>query len=75
MKKHETKSTVLLKHYLKALKLQPGHKGAHEYLGELYVLVGQMAKAKAMLAQLEKLCGNKTCEEYEDLAKFIARKG
>jgi len=60
--------------YLKALKLSPGHKGAHEYLGELYVEVGQMKKAQQMLAQLEKLCGNKTCEEYEDLAKFIAAK-
>lgn len=60
--------------YLKALKLQPSHKGAHEYLGELYVEIGQMAKAEKMLADLEKLCGNKTCEEYEDLAKFIAAK-
>lgn len=60
--------------YLKALKLQPSHKGAHEYLGELYVEIGQMQKAEKMLADLEKLCGNKTCEEYEDLAKFIAAK-
>lgn len=60
--------------YLKALKLSPKHKGAHEYLGELYVEIGQMAKAKQLLAQLEQLCGNKTCEEYEDLAKFIAAK-
>jgi tetratricopeptide (TPR) repeat protein len=61
--------------YLKALKLNPKHKGAHEYLGELYVEIGQMKKAQQMLAQLEKLCGNKTCEEYEDLAGFIAAKG
>ncbi len=60
--------------YLKALKLSPGHKGAHEYLGELYVEIGQMEKAKQMLAELEQLCGNKTCEEYEDLADFIAAK-
>lgn len=61
--------------YLKALKLSPGHKGAHEYLGELYVEIGQLKKARQMLAQLEKLCGNKTCDEYQDLAKFIAAKG
>lgn len=60
--------------YLKALKLNPKHKGAHEYLGELYVEIGQMKKAQQMLAQLEKLCGNKSCEEYEDLAGFIAAK-
>ena len=60
--------------YLKALKLSPRHKGAHEYLGELYVEIGQMEKARQMLAELEKLCGNKTCEEYEDLAQFIKAK-
>jgi predicted Zn-dependent protease len=61
--------------YLKALKLNPGHKGANEYLGELYVEIGQMAKAKKQLARLEQLCGSQSCEEYEDLAKFIASKG
>jgi Flp pilus assembly protein TadD len=60
--------------YLKALKINPKHRGAHEYLGELYVEIGQMEKAKQMLADLEKLCGNKTCEEYEDLEKFIEAK-
>ena len=60
--------------YLKALKINPKHRGAHEYLGELYVEIGQMKKAQQMLAQLEKLCGNKTCEEYQDLAKFVAAK-
>lgn len=57
--------------YLKALKINPKHKGAHEYLGELYVETGQLAKAKAELAILEDLCGNTTCEEYEDLEKAI----
>ena len=60
--------------YLKALKINPKHRGAHEYLGELYVEIGQMKKAQQMLAQLAKLCGNKTCEEYEELANFIAAK-
>jgi tetratricopeptide (TPR) repeat protein len=58
--------------YLKALKLDPRHKGAHEYLGELYVEIGQMQKAKQMLDQLEQICGNTRCEEYRDLAEFIA---
>lgn len=58
--------------YLKALKLNPSHKGAHEYLGELYVETGHIDKAKAHLATLAELCGNTTCEEYEDLEKAIA---
>jgi len=61
--------------YLKALKLQPNHLGANEYLGELYVMTGQMDKAKARLAAIEKICGNTTCEEYGDLNKAITAKG
>jgi len=58
--------------YLKALKLNPKHKGANEYLGELYVETGHMDKAKAQLETLARLCGNTTCEEYEDLEKVIS---
>ena len=61
--------------YLKALKLNPKHKGANEYLGELYVETGHMDKAKERLEVLAKLCGNTTCEEYEDLEKAIAAAG
>jgi Flp pilus assembly protein TadD len=60
--------------YLKALKLDPNHLGANEYLGELYVMTGQTAKAQARLAVLAKACGNTTCEEYQDLAQAIAAK-
>jgi Flp pilus assembly protein TadD len=56
--------------YLKALKLSPKHKGANEYLGELYVEAGQLAKAKARLDALQAICG-KSCEEYKDLKATI----
>jgi tetratricopeptide (TPR) repeat protein len=58
--------------YLKALKLNPRHKGANEYLGELYVETGKLDKAKERLETLAKVCGNTTCEEYLDLAEAIA---
>ena len=57
--------------YRKALELDPKHKAAHEYLGELYVETGQMDNAKAMLASLQKLCPS-GCEEREDLEEAIA---
>jgi Flp pilus assembly protein TadD len=57
--------------YMKALDFDPAHKGAHEYLGELYVETGDLPKAKAMLAKLETLCPQ-GCEERDDLAKTIA---
>jgi cytochrome c-type biogenesis protein CcmH/NrfG len=59
--------------YDRALRLDPGHVGAHEYLGELYVQTGQIDKAKAQLATLEKICGT-DCTEYRMLAQSIAAK-
>ena len=57
--------------YKKALDFDAEHKGAHEYLGELYVETGQLPKAREHLAVLERLCPQ-GCEEREDLAKAIA---
>jgi Flp pilus assembly protein TadD len=62
-----------LTYYTKALELQPDHKAAHEYLGELYVETGNMEKAKEQLAILSKLCPN-GCEEREDLQQAIGAK-
>jgi cytochrome c-type biogenesis protein CcmH/NrfG len=62
-----------LTYYTKALELQPDHKAAREYLGELYVETGNLDKAKEQLAALAKLCPN-GCEEREDLQKAINAK-
>lgn len=59
-------------HYKTALSLNPKHKGAHEYIGEAYLIDKKPAEAQKHLAQLEAICGNKTCEEYADLAKALA---
>jgi len=61
---------VVFKHYGEALRIDPKHKGAHEYVGEAYLLVGNVAKAKEHLAALDKLCFF-SCEEYRDLKKAI----
>ena len=63
--------TTSLTYYNKALALQPDYKPAREYLGELYVETGDMAKAKEQLAALVKLCPS-GCEEREDLEKAIS---
>jgi tetratricopeptide (TPR) repeat protein len=57
--------------YRKALDFDPEHKGALEYLGELYVETGQVDKAKENLALLKKLCPG-GCEELADLEKAVA---
>ena len=59
-------------HYNIALQLNPSHRGAHEYIGEAYLMDKKPVKAEEHLAQLKTICGNTTCEEYEDLAKSIA---
>ena len=59
-------------HYNTALKLNPNHKGAHEYLGEVCLMNGKAAKAEEHLAHLKTICGGNACEEYDDLAKSLA---
>ena len=60
----------VFRHYNEALRIDPKHKGAHEYLGEAYLMVGNLPKAKEHLAQLDKLCFF-GCSEYSDLKKAI----
>ena len=58
--------------YNNALRLDPSHKGANEYIGIAYLLAKQPEKANEHLARLKVLCGGENCEEYQDLAKAIA---
>lgn len=60
-------------HYRTALKLNPNHKGAHEYIGEAYLMDKKPAEAEKHLVELQRICGNKTCEEYRDLANALAK--
>lgn len=62
---------VVFKHYNEALAIDPKHRGAHEYLGEAYLMVGNLAKAQEHLATLDKLCFF-PCDEFSDLKKAIA---
>ena len=61
-----------MEHYQRALKLDANNRGAHEYLGELYLDLNQPENAEKQLAALKKACpffGK--CEEFEDLKKAI----
>lgn len=61
-----------LQHCERALAIDPRHRGAHEYLGEAYLLAGRLADAEAELRQLDRLCWL-PCEEYRDLKEQISR--
>lgn len=62
---------VVFKHYDEALRLDPKSRDAHEYIGEAYLMVGNVAKAKEHLAQLDKLCFF-PCSQYTDLKNALA---
>lgn len=63
--------------YGRALKLDPRHRAAHEYIGEAYLATGQLAKAEAHLSELARLCNPIPCEELRQLKRAVAeyRKG
>src|SRR5213076_3485516 len=63
--------SLVFKHYNEALRIDSRHKGAHEYLGEAYLMVGNVAKAKEELSALDKHCFF-GCSEYNDLKKAIS---
>jgi tetratricopeptide (TPR) repeat protein len=56
--------------YEKVLAIDPDHRGAHEYIGEAYLQLDNLAKAKEHLARLDKLCWL-PCSEYRDLKKAV----
>lgn len=60
------------KYYQAALKIDPSHRSAMEYYGELLLMKQDLPGAEAMLARLDKAClfG---CEEYSDLKASIAK--
>jgi len=55
--------------YNKALKINPEHLGALEYLGELYVDTKRKDKANQLLSKLK----NCKCEEYSELKSYISK--
>lgn len=58
-------------YYLQSVKLDPQYAKVREYLGEAYVIKGQLDLAQEQLQQIKSICGNTTCEEYQDLAEAI----
>ena len=54
-----------------ALYIAPAQVDTHQYLGELYVEIGDLAKAREQLAAIESKCGA-NCPEYQGLAFALA---
>lgn len=56
--------------YERALTINPQHKDAHEYIGEAYLQVGNLAKAEEHLRALDKICWL-PCEQHSELKEKI----
>ena len=59
-------------YYNKALKLNPRHLGANEYIGELYLRTKNLQKAEEHLKILDDICFF-GCGEYDDLKESIGK--
>ena len=62
---------LAFKFYKRAIELDPRHRGAHEYIGETYLLSGDLINAQRHLAALREIC-LLSCEELVDLQKAVA---
>jgi Flp pilus assembly protein TadD len=58
-------------HYDEALRLNPKHRGALEYSGELFLMKGDLPRAEQRLATLDKVC-TFSCSEYRELKQAVA---
>jgi tetratricopeptide (TPR) repeat protein len=61
---------IALDYYQQALAIEPDHRGANEYLGELYLQTGQLEKAEERLKVLDEECFF-GCDEYDQLEAAI----
>lgn len=58
-------------YYRRALEIAPRHTGAHHYIGEAYLEVGDLEKAEYHLAQLSDIC-EYGCDDYWQLHEAVA---
>jgi len=62
-------------HYKRALAIDPRHRSAHEYIGEAYLMVGDVKSAEKHLSALREIC-LLGCEELKDLEEaFVKSRG
>ena len=65
-----------LTYYKAALKEDPDYTLVMEYMGEAFLQLGQVAEARAQLAEIKKRCG-KGCREYTmlqtEIDKYLAQ--
>jgi tetratricopeptide (TPR) repeat protein len=61
-----------IQYYYQSIRLDPHYAQVREYLGEAYVIKGDLVKAKFQLSMIKWICGDTACDEYKDLENAIA---
>ncbi len=61
---------LALKYYKRSIQINPRHRGAHEYIGEAYLMMHDLPNAEKHLAALRNIC-LLPCEELTDLEKAV----
>ncbi len=81
---HAGKNEAAVGYYQQALALKADHRGANEYLGELYLKMNKLAAAEARLKVLDESCFfgcpefdllQKAIDDYKATGKFSSQKG
>ena len=62
---------VALGYYRAAVAKNPDYSLVREYLGEAYIQLGLLEKAREQLSEIERICGSKACDEYGQLANLM----
>lgn len=60
-----------LTYYHAAVAANPDFSLVREYLGEAYIQLGQLEKAREQLTQIERICGTQNCREYAMLTTYM----
>jgi tetratricopeptide (TPR) repeat protein len=60
-----------LGYYRAAVAADPDFSLVREYLGEAYIQLGLLEKAREQLSEIERICGGRECGEYGQLANLI----
>ena len=63
---------LAFKHYKRAIEIDPRHRGAHEYIGEAYLMTGDVKSAEQHLVALRNIC-LLSCDELKDLEREIQK--
>jgi tetratricopeptide (TPR) repeat protein len=60
-----------LGYYHAAIAQNPDFSLVREYLGEAYIQLGMLEKAREQLTEIERICGGRACSEYGQLADMM----